>query len=113
MQEPQIKRLFCKPICKPDVVKPGETGETEPTARDEICPVRRDHRTRKRRPETAETDVVWLITQRPAVDCITGRIPYPVITPPRHLPQQRGSPCARSRPDCRRELLAEPSGIAG
>ena len=60
----QIKRLFRKPICKPDAVKPGETAETEPTDRDVICPVRRGQRTRKRLPETPETGVVWLITQR-------------------------------------------------
>ena len=59
----QINRLFWKPICKPDAARKYETGETEPTERDEICPVRRGHRTRQRRLETAETDVVWLITQ--------------------------------------------------
>jgi hypothetical protein len=63
-REPQIKRVFCKPICKPDAAQPGETGETEPTERDLICPVRRDHRTRERLPETPETYVVLLITQR-------------------------------------------------
>jgi hypothetical protein len=69
-------RLFCKPICKPDAVKPGETGETEPTARDVICPVRRAHRTRERQPETPETCVVWLITQRSRV-----QIPPPLSRP--------------------------------
>jgi hypothetical protein len=36
----QINRLLCKPICKPDAVKLADTGETEPTERDVICPVR-------------------------------------------------------------------------
>ena len=40
VREPQIKQLFCKPICKPDAAKPCGTGETEPTGRDVICPVR-------------------------------------------------------------------------
>jgi hypothetical protein len=60
----QINSLFCKPICKPDAARQLETEETDPTERDGICPVRRGHRTRQRLPETAETDVVWLITQR-------------------------------------------------
>ena len=51
----QINSLFCKPICKPDAARQLETGETEPTERDGICPVRRGHRARQRRPETAET----------------------------------------------------------
>ena len=64
-RKPQINRLFCKPICKPDAARQLETGETEPTKRDGICPIRRGHCTRERQPETAETCVVWLITQRP------------------------------------------------
>jgi len=63
----QINSLFCKPICKPDAARQLETEETDPTERDGICPVRRGHRTRQRLPETAETDVVWLITQRSRV----------------------------------------------
>ena len=65
---------FCKPICKPDAARQLETGETEPTERDEICPVRRGHRARERRPETPETEVVWLITQRSRV-----QIPPPLL----------------------------------
>ena len=76
MQEPQIKRLFCKPICKPDAAKPGETGETEPADRDVICPVRRGHCTRQRLPETPETVVALLITQRSRV-----QIPPPLPRP--------------------------------
>jgi hypothetical protein len=45
-------------------VKPGETRETEPTERDVLCPVRRGHWTCKRLPETGETRVVRLMTQR-------------------------------------------------
>ena len=33
-REPQINRLFCKPICKPDAARQRETGETEPTERE-------------------------------------------------------------------------------
>jgi hypothetical protein len=64
-QESLILRLFCKPICKPDMAKPGETGETEQTDRDVICPVRRGGCTRQRLLETPETHVVVLIIQRP------------------------------------------------
>ena len=63
-RELQISRVFCKPICKPDTVRQCEMGETEPTRRDVICPIRRRHRTPERQPETSETHVVWLITQR-------------------------------------------------
>jgi len=35
-----------------------------------ICPVHRGHHTRERRPETAETRVVWLITQRSEVQIL-------------------------------------------
>ena len=66
----QIIRLFCKPVCKPDAARQYGTGETEPTERDAICPVRRGHRTRERLSETPETHVVWLI---PSDD---GRPPY-------------------------------------
>ena len=62
----QINSLFCKPICKPDAGRRHETGETEPTERDGICPVRRGQHPRERQHETAETCVVWLITQRRA-----------------------------------------------
>src|SRR5215472_11837611 len=51
-------------------------GETEPTERDGICPARRGHHTRERQPETVETDVVWLITQRSRV-----QIPPPLPSP--------------------------------
>jgi hypothetical protein len=70
----QIISLSRKPICKPDAARQRETGETEPTERDGICPVRRGHRTRERRLETVETHVVWLITQRSRV-----QIPPPLL----------------------------------
>lgn len=71
MQEPQIKQikwLFCKRIRKPDVVKPGGTGETEPTARELAFPVCRGQCGHKSSPETAEMCVVLLITQRPRAE---------------------------------------------
>jgi hypothetical protein len=72
----QIIRLFCKPICKPDAARQRETGETEPTEQDRICPVRRGHHARERQSETGETHVVWLITQRSRV-----QIPPPLPRP--------------------------------
>jgi hypothetical protein len=79
----QINRLFCKPICKPDAARQHGTGETERTERDGLCPVRRGHRTHERRPETAETVVVWLITQRSEVQ----------ILPPLLFPQVKALFC--------------------
>ena len=45
VRKPQIDRLFCKPICKPDAAGRRETGETEPTGarRDLSCPPRSPH----------------------------------------------------------------------
>jgi len=63
----QINSLFCEPTCKPDTPRQLETGETDPTERDGSCPVRRGHCARERHPETGETHVVWLITQRSRV----------------------------------------------
>ena len=74
----QINSVFCKPICKPDAVKLSETGETKPTDRNVICPVRRGHRTRERPSETPETRVVRLITQRSEVQILP---PLPGKTP--------------------------------
>src|SRR5258705_7504470 len=72
----QINSLFCKPICKPDAARQLETGEREPTERDGVCPVRRGQHARERRPETPETNVVWLIIQRSRV-----QIPPPLPRP--------------------------------
>jgi hypothetical protein len=88
-RKPQINHLFCKPICKPDKARQFETGETEPTERDPICHVRRCHRTRERLPETAETRVVWLITQRSRVQ----------IPPP--LPRPEAGSRTENRPSAR------------
>ena len=74
--KPQINRLFCKPTCKPDAARQLETRETQPTEREVICPVRGGHRTRERLPETWETYVVWLITQRSRL-----QIPPPLLRP--------------------------------
>jgi hypothetical protein len=80
VRELQIKSLLCKPICKPDATRQPETGETEPTERDGICPVHRGHRTRKRQPETGKTQVVWLISQRSRVQ-IPPPLPRPEADP--------------------------------
>ena len=76
VRELQISSLFCKPTCKPDTLRQLETGETDPTERDGSCPVRRGHCARERHPETGETHVVWLITQRSRV-----QIPPPLPRP--------------------------------
>ena len=81
----QINRLFCKPICKPDAARQRGKGETEPTERDVTRPVRRGHRNRERLPETAETRVVWLITQRSRV-----QIPPPLQRQRPFLEQREG-----------------------
>jgi hypothetical protein len=70
----QMNSLFCKPICKPDAARQYETGETDPTGRDGIRPVCRGHHARERLPETSETHIVWLITQRSRV-----QIPPPLL----------------------------------
>jgi hypothetical protein len=61
------QELLCKPICKPDTARQRETGETEPTEREGVSPIRRGRRGCERRPETSKTRVVWLITQRSRV----------------------------------------------
>jgi hypothetical protein len=60
----QVSDQFCKPICKPDAAGQAETGETQ-KAGDDLAPyVCRGQYGDLRLPGTAETDVVWLITQR-------------------------------------------------
>jgi hypothetical protein len=68
--EPRVHRLFCKPICKPDVAKQAETAEKGPSERDVFRFVRRDHPIRERLPETSETCIVVLITQRSQVQIL-------------------------------------------
>lgn len=54
---------ICKPICKPDTAGGAETGETRKGRRHHVPPVRRGQRGERRRAETAETYVLWLMTQ--------------------------------------------------
>ena len=54
-----------KPIWARDVAGQAETGETQKAREDFMSPVCRGQRGDQRRPETADTNVVWLlITQR-------------------------------------------------
>jgi len=72
----QVSDQFCKPICKPDAAGQAETGETQ-KAGDDLAPyVCRGQYGDMRPPETAETRVVWLITQRSRV-----QIPPPLPRP--------------------------------
>jgi hypothetical protein len=66
----QVKNLFCKRICKPDTAGQGESVET-PKARGDFPPrVCQGQRGDWRLPETTETGVVWLITQRSQVQIL-------------------------------------------
>ena len=58
---------FCKPIRKPDAAGQAETGEIQRAGHDFTRPVGRGQRGDQRLPETAETYVGRLITQRPQV----------------------------------------------
>ena len=101
----QINCLFCKPICKPDAARQAETGETEPTERDGIYPVRRGHHTRERLPETPETHVVRLITQRSRV-----QIPPPLPRPEALSRTEKGpSACGLLTDLCTGVLASAPS----
>jgi hypothetical protein len=55
---------FCKPICKPDAAGQAETGEMQKAGDDSTPRVGRGQRGDQRPPETAETHVGRLITQR-------------------------------------------------
>jgi hypothetical protein len=55
----------CARICARDAAGQAETGETLRLDTDMRLPVDQDQRDDSRRPETPETHVVWLITQRP------------------------------------------------
>ena len=100
VRELQINSLFCKPVCKPDAAGRHETGETEPAERDGICPVCRGHHARGRRPETAETHVVWLITQRSRV-----QIPPPLLISAGQGPFLSGRGPLRDRECDQRKVL--------
>jgi len=75
-RNPQAMMRFCKPICKPNAARRLEIGETQ-KARDDfaphVCPGQGGD---QRLPETPETHVVWLITQRSRV-----QIPPPLPKP--------------------------------
>ena len=64
MRRKQVKNLFCKPICKPDGAGQAETEETAKAPEVPTQQVGRGQRGDQRLPETTETRVVWLITQR-------------------------------------------------
>jgi hypothetical protein len=78
-RKPEVKNRFCKPICKPDAVGQAEMGEMQKAGDDFTPEVGRGQRGDQRLPETAETHVGRLITQRSRVQ----------IPPP--LPRQRPS----------------------
>ena len=88
---PLNKNLFCKPICKPDTAGRAETGETQKIPEDFAAPVGRGQRRGQRQLETAETHVVWLITQRSEVQILP---PLPGKTALRNHPEGRfHGPC--------------------
>jgi hypothetical protein len=60
----QSRNLICARICARDAAGQAETGKTQKTRDDFIPHVCRGQRGDWRLPETAETHVVWLITQR-------------------------------------------------
>jgi hypothetical protein len=66
--ETRNENPFCKPICKPDATGRAETGETQKLPEDCAASVGRGQRGDQRKPETPETHVVWLITQRSAFE---------------------------------------------
>jgi hypothetical protein len=66
----QINRLFCKPICKPDAAGQAETGETQKVREDFAEKIDGGQQGDQGQPETAETAVVWLITQRSRVQIL-------------------------------------------
>ena len=57
-------------ICARDTAGHAETGETQKAWDDFMPQVCRGQHGHRRRPETAETDVVWLITQRSEVQIL-------------------------------------------
>ena len=85
-RDPQARNRFCKPICKPDAAGQLETGETWKDRVDFAAQVGRGQRGDQRLPETPETPVVWLITQRSRVQ----------IPPP--LPRLEGGSQTENRP---------------
>src|SRR5215472_16096693 len=70
----QTKRPICARICARDMAGQDETGETQKTREDFMPHVCRGQRGNQRQGEPAETNVVWLITQRSRV-----QIPPPLL----------------------------------
>jgi hypothetical protein len=68
--KPQASSGICKRICKRDSAARPETGETPRADGDGAEPIVRGQRHHRRRPETAETYVVLLITQRSQVQIL-------------------------------------------
>ena len=66
----QVKNRFCARICARDAAGRAETGETQYTREDFRSQVCRGQRYDGRRPETGETGVVVLITQRSQVQIL-------------------------------------------
>jgi hypothetical protein len=84
----QAERLICARICARDAAGHAETEKTQQDWDDFMPLVRRGQRGNQRRRETAETHVVWLITQRARVQ----------IPPPLPIPQVRGLSRSWKRP---------------
>ncbi len=61
---PQVKNRLCARICARDAARPTGTGEMRQTQYNGPPPVRRGQGVHQRPPETPETEVVRLITQR-------------------------------------------------
>jgi hypothetical protein len=97
----------CKPFCKPDTTGQGETGKTQQTTGHIAFQICRDQRSGQRRSETAETHVVWLITQRSEVQIL------PPLPRPEAVPQTEGRPfaCGLCTELC--ELLEPPRDRVG
>jgi hypothetical protein len=70
LRKPQVKNRFCKPICKPDAAGQAEMAEMRKAGDDLTPQVGRGQCGDQRLPETAETRVVWLITQSPQVQIL-------------------------------------------
>ena len=84
----QAGKLICARICARDAAGHVETGETQKVWDDFLPQVCRGQRGHQRLPETPETHVVWLITQRSRVQ----------IPPPLLIPQVKGLFQSRKRP---------------
>jgi hypothetical protein len=67
---PQVSDCICARICARDAAGRAETGETQQARRDRPPPVRRGQRGNEKPPETVETGVVRLITQRSQVQIL-------------------------------------------